>query len=799
MMHIYIYTYIYIYICIYTYVYTYIYIYICIYHTPLYRYVRTKIKEGICKNNSSFELPRHIETRTRFIETDEQLDNISALLIQESSVEAQQILEFSNNSNTDLHVYQEVFVTIQEYNFSAMGEIWIEALMSRIHHLQQAGLRTRWPANTCGRFRFDHVTEKLNDPAVLNWFIWKWHSRTIWSDLLKHLANADEVNNMSMGERHARLYQFSLEDQHCDVEDFEEDIEKLDKIRKNLQAVLSVPVSSNMKMLVDYVKQRFIPGRVFSAPTALVDAAISKEVAVGSINQLALWDALTPPAATEMPLVRNSTFFSPVYTRHEKLAQKLPLHVEKDSAYKLVVRHFKVNGSSTEPIFNFSSTTTHLWDLRVFGEGSSFQALLHNCFQWQSDTSSLKINVKGPRRLAVCAPSLEPLPRAGDDVPLAALLDYAKQADAVVARASDSHRGVSTFIDPDMQRVIDAFVKDRCFAEQGSFAIALDLEMKHGLDHAALERLIAVGAIEWQESEFGENVYSLRLSSLNLTTGFRLCRPALYLVLPPRPCALGQLCKLELLGTLLQDGFKPRRSVLVDALTREGPLELPETALELAKSFLVAVASRDKIFSKAGNITSILFRGTDMYYKCLLYLNDLSIVANVPDLLALTDDDFKELHNTQDLSLNDVDNQVEEDIPLALEDAPGNEKSITKKAREQKTDEKKKIGSKPATRGAIKQSLNATDLEEKIIITSVQVDLPGVRQFSVCFDKLSHKSGHRRVFVYCPTKHEGVRKCRKYRNFKDFDFNKKAVATWMAAWVHAGTYAEGVSHVPCLY
>ena len=62
-----------------------------------------------------------------------------------------------------------------------------------------------------------------------------------------------------------------------------------------------------------------------------------------------------------------------------------------------------------------------------------------------------------------------------------------------------------------------------------------------------------------------------------------------------------------------------------------------------------------------------------MYYKCLLQLTDLAVIANLPDLYALTNDDFKELHQTQMLKLVDKENIVEEDDMLALEDAPGNE------------------------------------------------------------------------------------------------------------------------------
>ena len=59
----------------------------------------------------------------------------------------------------------------------------------------------------------------LKDPILLDWTVENWHSRTIFKRLLGYLLNNTEINCMSLGERHARAYQYSMQDQFEDVED----------------------------------------------------------------------------------------------------------------------------------------------------------------------------------------------------------------------------------------------------------------------------------------------------------------------------------------------------------------------------------------------------------------------------------------------------------------------------------------------------------------------------------------------------------------------------------------------------
>ena len=141
----------------------------------------------------------------------------------------------------------------------------------------------------------------------------------------------------------------------------------------------------------------------------------------------------------------------------------------------------------------------------------------------------------------------------------------------------------------------------------------------------------------------------------------------------------------------------------------------------------------------------------------------------------MTDADFKDLLGSQQLQLLDGEAPTE---------------GVKKEKRRTQALEDKK--SKRAV-------ISVLAIEDVLELPSITVDVPGVpKPIVVCFDKITHGTGNRRCFVYCPLKHECVRRCRKYKFFqKDFNSNRETAARWFAAWVYKGTVAdipEGGSH-----
>ena len=104
-------------------------------------------------------------------------------------------------------------------------------------------------------------------------------------------------------------------------------------MRQRLQAKSPIKLSSAMRMVTEYFKSRLLPGTIYSGPAKIADTAASGIVATTNVDQLALWRAVTIPDDFVLlePDPMANTFFSPIWSRHEKQVQIRPLHVEKDS------------------------------------------------------------------------------------------------------------------------------------------------------------------------------------------------------------------------------------------------------------------------------------------------------------------------------------------------------------------------------------------------------------------------------------------------------------------------------------
>ena len=174
-------------------------------------------------------------------------------------------------------------------------------------------------------------------------------------------------------------------------------------------------------------------------------------------------------------------------------------------------------------------------------------------------------------------------------------------------------------------------------------------------------------------------------------------------------------------------------------------LELPEDALDRHKSFLLC----------------------DSYYKLLLKFDDLTALNALPNVYALTDDDYKEIMTSQIGELE------------ALENRSGKESWRVQALRERK-----------AAR-TVATVANPLAIMDRIEMPAILLKLPALDQpFTVCFDKFSHDTGNRRTFCYCPIKHPGVRRCRKYKFLRKFGQDTKEAAYYFAAWVHKGMFTE---------
>jgi hypothetical protein len=560
------------------------------------------------------------------VEDNDQLDNISAYLMEPNCIEGSQMIAFIKSPHTDLHQYEELFMYIQEYCFSNLLEIPIESLFSRLHHLSLAGLRTRWPANVCGRVRHGQTFDQLEDAGTRNFISHEWYSRTIWRQLLGHLETPDVINKMSLGERHSRLYQFSLKDQFVDTDNYVETIKLMDTVRAKVRAKPASNVSTHLRMVVDYFKGRLSPGTIFSCPLAIADAARDGTFEKQDLSGIILWRAATPPEDDGMePDWSSTAFFSPVSSPHLGMVQILPLHVSKSSAFTVSVRRHEVQSNTRGLELKQDSAATETWDLRALGDAAVFHQFMHNCFALTADCSGVKFKLKQGRRMILCAPVVEPVLPLGDDAPLADLVAHQAVVESnVLAQGVTTQRAISNFLSPDLERVIDMFIAKRCFSEQSKW-IAWDPLGENAAYDKEFARFVSMGVLERRDDDFGESEYSLRVTSLILTNKFKLSGPKLQMIEPLSAGPLSKVCKLELHCEAFRKGFRQRASSDVDFLLRDGPLELTECALDMPKTFLEVIVHFRKVFDKPGNLEAVFFRGSESYYKCLLRLQDLTV------------------------------------------------------------------------------------------------------------------------------------------------------------------------------
>ena len=430
-----------------------------------------------------------------------------------------------------------------------------------------------------------------------------------------------------------------------------------------------------------------------------------------------------------------------------------------DSHYTLPVRIFAASVVDGRLQVAEGGSRLAVWDLRAMCDTSQLQYFLQNLVQWTSDTSCMQFFVKHGRRVLACAPVLEPVLALGDDAPLASLEEHSLVGVAAHARMDTfSERAVSNFLTPQLQKVVQCMIDKEIYAEKGRFMNVWDFP--DGVDETSLQRLIAINVVEAMQDEFDFMSYSLRLSSLRLQCSFRLVSPSLSLTFPCRGGPSGGLSKLELLAELLRIGFKVRLSADVDCLAKGAALELPDTALDMAKSFLQCMLENERIFKKRGGLNAIFFRGTDSYYKSLLSLGDLSAVAGLVNVYALTDDDFKDIIQSQAPEIEDKSRRTDKD-----------------KRRDQALKERKES----------RAVISPLAIEDVLEAPPIVMTLPGLDQsFTACFDRFVHTSGNRRTFCYCPLVHVGVRRCRRYRFLKQYNGNFREAAIHAAAWVYAG-------------
>lgn len=124
----------------------------------------------------------------------------------EATVVAAQLRAYSEDPGALLVQCRDAFLCVQEYALgSCVGRI-IEAEMSVIKHAMTTGKACSKPGLGCARQRRHQVIEVTRAETGMDWLCAHWHSRTIWTELLSHVASAAEVHTMSFAKKCARVH-----------------------------------------------------------------------------------------------------------------------------------------------------------------------------------------------------------------------------------------------------------------------------------------------------------------------------------------------------------------------------------------------------------------------------------------------------------------------------------------------------------------------------------------------------------------------------------------------------------------
>ena len=88
-----------------------------------------------------------------------------------------------------------------------------------------------------------------------------------------------------------------------------------------------------------------------------------------------------------------------------------------------------------------------------------------------------------------------------------------------------------------------------------------------------------------------------------------------------------RMCKLELLQLLVVNDWSGGASPVAEMKANTKKRRFVDSVLTRPHSYLQVCYLIDTIFSKPGDLTKIYHNRTNMYYKCLLLLDDLACMA----------------------------------------------------------------------------------------------------------------------------------------------------------------------------
>jgi hypothetical protein len=195
----------------------------------------------------------------------------------------------------DLWEYPLAFVEVQERAFCGNSERHAEREHIGVKIAASGrGLKYAKPAYTCARKRHHQAARMLADSTQRDWVLQTWRDRSLYRDLLCPKYTAAEVNRMSIYQRHAVIYGYDLRQVFADTSDQQRCVGALTDARELVQHVGADELTTSDTLVVNFLKNHFVPTSVFSVPHYMFEAVTNgiADGVVEPINEGAFLDAL---------------------------------------------------------------------------------------------------------------------------------------------------------------------------------------------------------------------------------------------------------------------------------------------------------------------------------------------------------------------------------------------------------------------------------------------------------------------------------------------------------------------------
>lgn len=710
-----------------------------------------------------------------------QLDYISVDLFTKGSELRVQYEAFGSEPHRDLRLYPGAYLETKERAFATNSEHPTEGEHVKVKVNMQRGLRFGKPAYVCARKRRHMISGSLSVTRERDWIVQHWTDRTIFRKLLEHMATSAACDRMTIAQRHALIYGYDVTHNHKDRVTKDKSVLALSNARAQ-SAAAPLPLTTNMRESVTFLKGQFVIGQVFSLPTAIFNLSLEGGALDASCHvPLAESDfanALQPrPPGDHNP--RDCTFFEIIDPRPETKVQLIGAHLAR-SRSSVQAKVLDVVTGAVDNLHVRNTGRLEMINLARWCGCERFASLMNELSRWHSFPSDVCVRlIRRPgfasRHPSLAAPSLEPPPDFANSTIKAgqlALRNADKGGEIVPAGSPD---GIAIKnpggLRAESVRLAHEMLQLKCIVDVNDNSNSKF--MNAVCSQIVVQELQEWGIIDVTLNDAGERCVALRLESLAFEGSLNLrdARSVASISSPEQLRKFAKFQRLELVQHLYAQGWAADGDC--PAFFRQGGhKKFVSNWLSRPINYFRALSLAPVLFSKAGGLFCLSHSAPAAYYKYLIQCVDTSSFASMPDadVLALTDATVKA--TIQGLAL-----APGYAAPFAGEDSDDGGGSDGGGGGGGDVCDEEPDAAPVHAPIAVAKPIVGPEVER---LEPVHCVVPGYPAMHVNFDMCVHQTGHRRAFTHCRD-HLPINRCRLEVFVRDFA-SKEEACSYLFAW-----------------